>query len=235
MAKNTKARTRGKESSRPQSRQHRSLSSPKPVSWPTAFPDRYGETYFLLIDVDPHTLFASWEIDEMDLERGQLALCGDTQLVIRVYDVTYIIFDGGNAHSYFDVVVKGKAHSWYIHPWMDGRSLIADIGLRGGTGFVALARSNCVQMPRTGEDPHGIRKWLYVEGHPQKHQLVADEASLPSRYVGTSMPIVPTSLADLRPKELMDSIAREDVVRFYRVLWQGDAGHPPPQETEKKT
>jgi len=195
---------------------------PPATSVATTFPERYDETFLCMIDVEPHTLFAFWEIDEMDLEREQRVLSGPSELVIRVYDVTYIIFDGGNAHSHFDVVVEGKAHNWYIHPSVDGRSFIADIGLRGADGrFVVLARSNCVQMPRAGEAQEADTKWMYVEENPRKRQSVPEEMSVPSRYTGPSIPIPVSGLSGLTPQTLMASIGSEDVVAFYRALWRG--------------
>ena len=199
-----------------------------PASLPTTFPDRYGETFLVLIDVGPRTLFTFWEIDEMDLERAQRGLFSRSDLIIRVYDVTYMIFDGGNAHSYFDVVVEGKRHNWYIHPSSDGRSFIADIGLRDSGGkFIALARSNCVQMPRAGECSEGETKWMFVEGSPRRRQPVPDEMSAPSQYSGLSAAIPLSGLAELNAQKLMNSVGREDVVRFYRSL-SGASG-----ETEK--
>jgi hypothetical protein len=199
---------------------HRPVLQVAPASLPTTFPDRYGETFFVLMDVEPHTLFAFWEIDEMDVERAQRELRSRSDLIIRVHDVTYIVFDGGNAHSYFDVVVEGKTHNWYIHPPSDGRSFIADIGLRGSDGkFVVLARSNCVQMPRAGEPSNGETKWMFVEENPRRRQPVSEELSVPSAHSGPSVAIPLSGLAELDAKKLMNSVGREDVVRFYRSLW----------------
>ncbi len=219
--------TKKKERLSPQTGRRRHVGLSLPMCPPTTFPERYGQTYLVLVDVEPHTVFAFWEIEEMDLERAQLGLSGPSELVIRVYDVTYIVFDGGNAHSYFDVVVEGKTHSWYIHPSLDGRSFIADIGLRGRDGgFVVLARSNCVQMPHAAEATDGDTKWMRVEGDPRRRQFVPEETSAPSQYTGSSIAIPPSGLAELSPRELMSSIGREHVVRFYRDLWRGEAPRP---------
>ncbi|MDP2895001.1 MAG: DUF4912 domain-containing protein [bacterium] len=193
-----------------------------PAFVPATFPDRYHETFLVLMDVEPHTLLAFWEIDEMDLERAQRELSTRNELVLRVYDVTHIIFDGGNAHSYFDVVVEGKAHNWYIHAGADGRSLIADIGLRGEDGrYVALARSNCVQMPRDRAPLDGEMKWMFVEGNPRERQPVPDEMYAPSSHPGPSVTIPLSGLAGLNGEDLMNSVGREDVLRFYHSLWRG--------------
>lgn len=219
MSDETKPKARRKPSARASSRRPVFLETP--VFVPATFPDRYRETFLVLMDVEPHTLFSFWEIDEMDLERVQRELATKSEMVLRVYDVTYIIFDGGNAHSYFDVAVEGKAHNWYLHVGPDGRSVIADIGLRGEDGkFVALARSNCVQMPREGAPLDGQNKWLFVEGNPRRRQPVPDEMSAPSSYSGPSVAIPLSGVAGLNGEDVVSSVGKEDVVRFYRSLWK---------------
>ena len=228
MSDETKAKARRKPSAQAASR--RPVFPESPAFVPATFPDRYRETFLVLMDVEPHTLFAFWEIDEMDLERVQRELPTKSRMVLRVYDVTYIIFDGGNAHSYFDVAVEGKAHNWYLHMGPEGRSVIADIGLRGEDGkFVALARSNCVQMPRDGAPLDGQSKWMFVEGNPRRRQPVPGEMSAPSSYPGPSVAIPLSGVAGLNGEDVVSSVGKEDVVRFYHALWKGSEGA---EETE---
>ena len=216
---------RGKGGARPASepRSRRKRRADQPLSRPTNFPDRYGETHLALMDVDPSTLFAYWEIDEIDLERAQLDLPERGELALRVYDITYITFDGGNAHSFFDIVVDGQVHNSYVHPGSDGRSLIADIGLRCADGrLIVLARSNCVQMPRVGYTGDAAERWLHVEGDPRKHQLAPSDGSAPQPHArGAAIPA--EGLDGIVPDEMMASIGPDDVVAFYQSLWRGES------------
>ena len=190
---------------------------------PTTFPDRYGETYLVLMDVEPHTLLAYWEIDEIALERAQRDLAVRGETVVRVHDVTQIIFDGGNAHGHFDITVDAHVHNFYIYPSDDGRCFIADIGLRGADGkFVVLARSNCVQMPRAGRATDGQEKWMEVEGDPRQRQLLPRQAPVPLPPPTHALPESDIGLDGVDSGKLMDSVGREDVVEFYRGLWKDD-------------
>lgn len=195
----------------------------RPEFFPTPlnFPDRYDETYFVLMNVDPWALFAYWEIHEHDLERAQAQLACKSSMVVRVYDVTDIVFDGGNAHGWFDVEVEGHAHNWYIYPDSDGSSYIADIGLRGeDERFVVLARSNCAQMPRKNPGHLADEVWMEVQNDPRKNYI------LPRRQVGPPPEQAGDADAkhlshhDLDPEKLMNTIDRLDIIDYYRKLWK---------------
>jgi hypothetical protein len=70
-------------------------------------------------------------------------------LVIRIYDVTNIIFDGFNAHSFFDVESGDLSGNYYLPIRQVERNLTAEIGyrLRNNTCH-ALARSNTTYFDR---------------------------------------------------------------------------------------
>ena len=86
--------------------------------------------------VDPWKLFAYWEVKENTLSKIK------GTLVLRVYDVTGIYFDGKNANLVFDVPVYGRIGDSYIGVGPD-KVFIVDIGAVSKAGsFVAIARSN---------------------------------------------------------------------------------------------
>ena len=163
----------------PYNRQSRLIKAGKPrevrstrrrrTRWPVTFPSRYIETYIALIDVQPYWTYAHWEVAETELERARNEISSPGEFVIRVYDVTWIHFNGSNAHSYFDIALDKEVCNWYINLRSTGQSLMADIGLRALDGkFVAVARSNCVQVPRACEAADGEVRWMFVDGDPRK-------------------------------------------------------------------
>lgn len=114
-------------------------------------PAQYGENKIILQVRDPWWLHSYWEVTPQALDslKGRL---GDAywsaKKVVRVYDVTNIIFDGKNAHKFFDIEVSADANNWYIDTGGPGRSWCADIGLRLPSGeFITIARSNTVYTP----------------------------------------------------------------------------------------
>lgn len=111
-------------------------------------PPRLG-TELALLEVDPHRAHAYWNVDVEDYE-AVVAENGleSPDMLLRLHDITSIEFTGGNAHSYFDLQVQGLQGHWYVDLWQDGRTYIAELGLRRKDGgFAAFARSNSVATP----------------------------------------------------------------------------------------
>jgi hypothetical protein len=118
-------------------------------------PPRLG-TELVLLEIDPHRAHAYWTIDVEDYQAA-VASCGDPSppILLRLHDVTGVEFDGTNSHSYFDLQVQGLQGHWFVDLWKDGRSYIAELGLRRADGRLEiLARSNEVSTPRAAESPH---------------------------------------------------------------------------------
>lgn len=104
-------------------------------------PVEYGEDRITLMTVDPWKLFAYWEVREDTLSKVK------GTLVLRVYDVTGIYFDGKNANIVFDIPAHKRVGDSYIGVG-PGRDFIVDIGAVSRKGdFIAVARSNKVTTP----------------------------------------------------------------------------------------
>jgi len=135
----------------------------------TNIPTSYEKTWIALIVKDPHWVYATWEISQNSLYPF-LSRLEDSQypsrIILRVYDVTCIQFNGTNANYYFDLEVGRSANNWYIHLWMDHASYCAEIGVRAFDGtFTPLARSNFVQTPRSGHSWRTEQIWMEVKDH----------------------------------------------------------------------
>ncbi len=114
----------------------------------------YNETYLHLVPSAPRQLYVFWEVgqgmrEEMERRFGPGFLSAN-HLILRVYDVTGIDFDGFNANSSFEVddFLNDKVAYWVaVEP---GRNWVAELGYRalGTTFFEKVARSNTVFSPR---------------------------------------------------------------------------------------
>lgn len=114
----------------------------------------YNETYLYLIPRDPESLFVIWEVGTESREALRTKFGEDffsrNRLILRVYQVTGIEFNGFNAHTSFEVDdwLDDKNEYWVkVKPDND---YIAEIGYRAaGTGyFEVIARSNSVFAPK---------------------------------------------------------------------------------------
>ncbi len=146
-----------------------SLPAQAPVAEPAAppsldLPARYGVDRLVVLVRDPWWVYAWWELTDANLHEGRRALGSPSELVLRMYDVSAIDWDGVNHHSHFDIGIDDQTGNWYIEIGKPGSSYVAEIGLRAPDGrFVALLRSNFVTLPRDGMSPVVDEEWMVVE------------------------------------------------------------------------
>lgn len=134
----------------------------------TELPSIYGRTRLTLMGIDPFWIHAYWEVTPPDQEAA-LARLGSERVsahwVLRFYDVTYMTFDGTNAHGHFDQPVDLIANNWYVNLWSSEKTYCADLGALAPSGrFEGACRSNFVHTPRADESPRYQPAWLHVEG-----------------------------------------------------------------------
>ena len=132
------------------------------------FPAGYGDNKIVILVRDPWWIFSYWEIrpDREKDVKNKISSSGDEALkyILRVYDVTDVNFTGSNAHSFFDIDLKGLANTWYINVSSPDRSWIVDIGIVTKKGnFYLLARSNSVRTPRYGMSDKLDAEWMMPE------------------------------------------------------------------------
>ena len=138
------------------------------VPMPQDIPWGYGYDRVTAMPVDPARLYVYWEVtdDAMAAARKQLGAAGERAwLNLRVYDITGRLFDGTNAHSYFDHRLDRHERQWFFGIDKPTSAACAEIGLRSEEGyFVKIARSGRVEFPRREPVGGGGVEWLSVRG-----------------------------------------------------------------------
>jgi len=132
------------------------------------FPPGYGDNRIVIMARDPWWIFSYWEIrkDREEDAVRKVESSGEVvqKSILRVYDVTDISFNGANAHSYFDIDLKGLANNWYINVGTPDRSWLVEIGVLSNKGnFHALARSNVIKTPAFGMSDKLDAEWMMPE------------------------------------------------------------------------
>jgi hypothetical protein len=150
-------------------KQRMAIPAEKPVERPVTrqqyleLPKSYGVTELVLLPIDPHWIFAYWEVTPQalsDLMNRLGPRASQGRYVLRIYDVTAIEFTGSNAHSFFDLPVDLSARNWYINLWSSEKSLVGDLGyLLPDAQFLLLVRSNVVQTARSGVSIFTEARW----------------------------------------------------------------------------
>jgi hypothetical protein len=125
--------------------------------------------------VDPERLYVYWEVTDDAIERARRGLGAggsDAWLCLRVYDVSGRIFDGTNAHSYFDHGVSRNDRQWFFFIGKPDSTAVVELGLRSHEGFfVRVARSGRADFPRREPVAPGGIEWLTVSaatGEPSR-------------------------------------------------------------------
>jgi hypothetical protein len=123
-------------------------------------PQSYGKTELVLMPVDPFLLHAYWDFSRKDWEAVRTRR---KPVILRIYDITSVKFDGTNAHQSSDVPVFFEARNWYIPNWSAAKSLCADLGwlLSDGT-FQSIVRSNIITAPRAGPSAFDGGRWIEI-------------------------------------------------------------------------
>ncbi|HET6280968.1 MAG TPA: DUF4912 domain-containing protein [Polyangia bacterium] len=133
---------------------------------PRNIPWGYGQDRVTAMVVDPERMFVYWEVtdDAIARARRDLGRGGDgAWLNLRVYDVTGRLFDGTNAHSYFDHKIERSDRQWFFEINKPTSMNCVEVGLRSTEGyFVKIARSGRVEFPRREPVGAGHVEWLTV-------------------------------------------------------------------------
>ncbi|HEY0707063.1 MAG TPA: DUF4912 domain-containing protein [Polyangia bacterium] len=136
----------------------------------------YGRDRVTGMPVDPERMYVYWEVTDDAIARARAGLGqgGDAAyLCLRVYDISGRIFDGTNAHSYFDHGLDRSTRQWFFHIGKPTSEAVIEIGLKSHEGyFVKIARSGRVSFPRREPAWGGEPDWMTVrvstgdiEGH----------------------------------------------------------------------
>jgi hypothetical protein len=132
--------------------------------FPTDLPYQYDRDRIVLQVRDPRWIHAYWEVRGVTLERFKSDPQNDfykAKRMLRVYDVSNIIFNGNNAHSFFDIEINELATNWYIDTQGPGRSWCVDLGLLLSSGrFITILRSNTVYTPLEGPSWITDEEWM---------------------------------------------------------------------------
>jgi uncharacterized protein len=122
-------------------------------------PSKYGSDKLHLMVRDASSLYTYWEISDRRRWLTARHFECDWNAVpkaLRVYNVTGILFNGHNAHSFFELADLSDASDWFVHGVAAGSTYIVDYGvLTPHRQFIPLLRSNSAMTPANQEAPWG--------------------------------------------------------------------------------
>ena len=119
------------------------------IAWEVGqnYPVSQSSDYISLLMITPGQGHVHWNVRERtvnSLIKKKMIAAEKTRPVVRIHDVTDIIFDGTNSHKHFDLRVnKNEGHYTFSHDHR-ARHYIAELGFKSKGLFHAVARSEAV-------------------------------------------------------------------------------------------
>jgi glycogen(starch) synthase len=125
--------------------------------------------------VAPYHGFAHWRImpewiDQTARQRG--GAWHGCRLVLRLYDVSHVIFNGFNAHHMQDHGLPGICGQLFFKLPRSGTWELAEVGFLLQSGeFIPAARSQAVPFPPETASPRGAHTALLVDGQGRVEEV----------------------------------------------------------------
>ncbi len=130
-----------------------------------SLPETYGDERMIAMVRDPFWVHAYWDLSAETIAKAHAK--GGTRMALRVYDVTDLVFDGQNAHSWFEIPAPEYARSWNIQVPQDGRNYLIALGWAMADGrFLPVMRSNVVDVPIGRPSPLIADKFVELPFYP---------------------------------------------------------------------
>ncbi len=121
-----------------------------------ALPRTYEKDKLVGLEVNPNWIHFYWDFSS----KTSGLLVSHAPMVLRVYDVTYVNFNGVNAHRTFELELDPSARKYYVNVPNAGADYVAEIGYRDGEKFVPLLRSNLVSTPPSSPKVSQMEVWM---------------------------------------------------------------------------
>jgi hypothetical protein len=162
----------------------------------------YGTDRITAMPVDPDRLYVYWELTDEAIAaaRRDLGAGGESAWPsLRVYDVTGRIFDGTNAHAYFDHRVEREDRQWFFSLGRPGSTVCVDVGMKSVEGyFVRIARSGRADLPRSWAAPPAPVEWMTVRAESGEITDAHRADAMPAALGAGAQQVSPATAGDAR-------------------------------------
>jgi len=157
-------------------------------------PPTYEKDKLVLMPVNPHWIHAYWDFSPQTLRLIE-SLSPGSQVVLRLHDVTYIIFDGTNSHRTFEVGVDVRyTRNYYFNVPTAGADYLLELGYKDPNGnFVVLMRSNVCRVPRNFPSPSTRERWMDLRSRKKRVVVAGESLVKPVERMGGSSAVNVTS------------------------------------------
>ncbi len=122
----------------------------------TTLPSSYNTDKLVGLEVNPNWIHFYWDFKE----ETKKVLKAHSPVVLRIYDVTYINFNGANANRTFELELDPEIRKYYVQVPNAAADYIAELGYKEGERFVPILRSNLVSTPPSSPRISQMEIWM---------------------------------------------------------------------------
>jgi uncharacterized protein len=128
---------------------------------PNIHQDKDSDNYLVTQLISNHKLVSNWKIAswQKDLTASYFEHINQEIIILRLYDVTDIYFNGSNAHSSYEFQLLKDTSNWTIKGIKQGRSYLTEIGYKVNQNqYFPILRSNAVHnLPGSIEQKDSLK------------------------------------------------------------------------------
>lgn len=138
---------------------------PKGLTEDVTLPETYAKDKLVAMPVNPYWIHLYWDLSEH--LRGVLTSEKVKYVVLRVYDVTFVDFNGTNAHRTFEIPLDIRfVRNYYLNIPMPGAHYLGELGFYDLEGkYNVVLRSNLCRVPTNGPSQSTRERWLDLKKH----------------------------------------------------------------------
>ena len=128
-------------------------------------PDSYKKDKLVAMPINPQWMYFYWDLS--DANASLIKSSNISKVVLRVYDITYIEFNGTNAHRTFEIGIDVLGiRNYYLNVPVPGAHYLGEIGYYDVDGrYIPLLRSNLCMMPTSSPSQSTRERWLDLRKH----------------------------------------------------------------------
>ncbi len=125
-------------------------------------PKTYKNDKLMALPVNPSWIHMYWDFSDQTQTRLDQLREEKRTIFLRIYDVTYIEFNGQNAHQIWEYdITFDEERKFYANVKGPNASYLCEIGYLNDKGqFITLLRSNLVRTPPNSFSTKKEEKWL---------------------------------------------------------------------------
>ncbi|MDD5066297.1 MAG: DUF4912 domain-containing protein [bacterium] len=131
-------------------------------------PESYNLHKLILLVVDPYWLYSYWEIkkealNELTKKYSEKIIRPDN-LYLKIFDVTYIDFNGKNAHRVWEIKVNSFKGNWFVNVNKPNSNFTAKLGFKDKqNNFIEVLSANVVKTPSDRISDNIVQLWASVD------------------------------------------------------------------------